>query len=76
MGGVCELCDVEGEASRGCLGVDLTLQTFTGTTREEFLKECASGAYDDIVALYRSNESTSVCWMNDPRALGPGVLTR
>jgi len=37
-----------------------TLKSFTGTTRDEFLKQCESGTYNDVVALYRSNESTSL----------------
>ena len=36
------------------------LKTFTGTKREEFLEKCADGSYSDVVAIYRSNESTSV----------------
>jgi len=36
------------------------LKTFTGTTRAEFLEKCADGSYSDVVALYRSNESTSL----------------
>lgn len=35
-------------------------KTFTGTTRAEFLEKCVDGSYSDVVALYRSNESTSV----------------
>ena len=35
-------------------------QTFTGATRQEFLKACENGSYSDVVAIYRSNESTSV----------------
>jgi glyoxylate reductase len=45
-------------------------QTFTGTTREEFLKECESGTYNDVVALYRSNDSTSVRWRIGSSAVG------
>ena len=35
-------------------------KTFSGSTRAEFLEECEKGSYNDVVALYRSNESTSV----------------
>jgi len=36
------------------------LKTFTGTTRVEFLKACEDGSYSNVVAIYRSNESTSL----------------
>jgi glyoxylate reductase len=36
------------------------LKEYTGKTREDFLADCASGEWNDVVALYRSNESTSV----------------
>ncbi|KAG0645854.1 hypothetical protein D0Z07_7770 [Hyphodiscus hymeniophilus] len=36
------------------------LKTFTGTTRKEFFERCEDGSYNDVVAIYRSNESTSV----------------
>ena len=36
------------------------VQTFTGKTREEFLTACEDGSYSDVVAIYRSNESTTV----------------
>lgn len=36
------------------------LKTFKGTTRAEFLKGCEDGSYSDVVAIYRSNESTSL----------------
>jgi hypothetical protein len=45
-------------------------QSFTGTMRDEFLKQCESGTYNDVVALYRSNESTSVRWRIDSSAFG------
>lgn len=36
-------------------------QEFSGSkTRADFLKELESGSYDDVVALYRSNDSTKV----------------
>ncbi|KAH7408015.1 D-isomer specific 2-hydroxyacid dehydrogenase [Cadophora sp. MPI-SDFR-AT-0126] len=38
-----------------------TLKEFSGSkTRADFLKELESGSYDDVVALYRSNESTKI----------------
>lgn len=30
------------------------------TSREEFLSNCKSGKYDDVVAIYRSNASNKV----------------
>jgi D-3-phosphoglycerate dehydrogenase len=36
------------------------LKTFNGTTRKEFLKLCEDGSYGDVVAIYRSNESTAL----------------
>lgn len=33
---------------------------YSGSTRAEFLDECEKGTYNEVVALYRSNESTSV----------------
>ncbi|QKX62016.1 uncharacterized protein TRUGW13939_09172 [Talaromyces rugulosus] len=35
----------------------LTLKEFSRGTREEFLQNCKSGQYDDVVAIYRSNAS-------------------
>ena len=35
------------------------LKEFRRGTREQFLSNCKSGKYDDVVALYRSNTSTS-----------------
>jgi len=35
----------------------LTLKEFPDGTREEFLKNCESGQYDDVVVIYRSNTS-------------------
>ncbi|CRG89407.1 hypothetical protein PISL3812_06443 [Talaromyces islandicus] len=35
----------------------LTLKEFPSGTREEFLQNCKSGQYDDVVAIYRSNAS-------------------
>ncbi|TVY83416.1 putative 2-hydroxyacid dehydrogenase UNK4.10 [Lachnellula suecica] len=37
-----------------------TLKVYTGSSRAEFLAECEKGSYKDVVALYRSNESTSI----------------
>jgi glyoxylate reductase len=35
-------------------------QEYRSGTREEFLQKCKSGEYDNVVGIYRSNESTSV----------------
>ena len=35
-------------------------QEFPSGTREEFLKNCKAGLYDDVVAIYRSNASNKV----------------
>ncbi|CEO59266.1 Putative Hydroxyisocaproate dehydrogenase [Penicillium brasilianum] len=35
----------------------LTLKEFPSGTREEFIQNCKSGQYDDVVAIYRSNTS-------------------
>ncbi|KAJ5450505.1 2-hydroxyacid dehydrogenase [Penicillium daleae] len=35
----------------------LTLKEFPSGTREEFIENCKSGQYDDVVAIYRSNTS-------------------
>lgn len=35
-------------------------QEYTGKTKADFLRDCESEEWKDIVALYRSNESTSV----------------
>ncbi|KAJ5359433.1 2-hydroxyacid dehydrogenase [Penicillium cataractarum] len=35
----------------------LTLKEFPSGTREEFIQNCKSGLYDDVVAIYRSNTS-------------------
>lgn len=43
------------------LGSFAELKEFKGSkSRADFLKEIESGSYDDVVALYRSNESTSI----------------
>ncbi|PYH69162.1 hybrid D-mandelate dehydrogenase-like dehydrogenase/2OG-Fe(II) oxygenase [Aspergillus vadensis CBS 113365] len=36
----------------------LTLKEFPSGTREDFLRNCRDGQYDDVVAIYRSNTST------------------
>ena len=41
------------------LGSKYNLKEFRKGTREQFLSNCKSGKYDDVVALYRSNTSTS-----------------
>ncbi|KAJ5391492.1 2-hydroxyacid dehydrogenase [Penicillium cosmopolitanum] len=35
----------------------LALKEFPNGTREEFIKNCKAGQYDDVVAIYRSNTS-------------------
>ncbi|KAH8803283.1 D-isomer specific 2-hydroxyacid dehydrogenase [Xylogone sp. PMI_703] len=37
-----------------------TLKVFKGKTRQEFFEALQNGSYDDVVALYRSNDSTSL----------------
>ncbi|KAJ5361816.1 NAD-dependent D-isomer specific 2-hydroxyacid dehydrogenase [Penicillium brevicompactum] len=36
----------------------LSLKEFPSGTREDFIANCKAGQYDDVVALYRSNNST------------------
>lgn len=36
------------------------MQEYQSGSREEFLSQLRAGEYDDVVAIYRSNESTSV----------------
>jgi glyoxylate reductase len=36
------------------------MQEFPSGTREDFLRNCKQGHYDDVVAIYRSNTSTKV----------------
>lgn len=38
------------------------MQEFPSGTREDFLRNCKQGHYDDVVAIYRSNTSTKVSW--------------
>ncbi|EZG09846.1 hypothetical protein H106_01117 [Trichophyton rubrum CBS 735.88] len=38
-----------------------TLKEFPTGSRQEFLANCKSGRYDDVIAIYRSNVSTAVC---------------
>ncbi|QVM08080.1 hypothetical protein D8B26_002778 [Coccidioides posadasii str. Silveira] len=38
----------------------VTLKEYPSGTREEFMRNCKNGAYDDVVAIYRSNVSTKV----------------
>ncbi|RAL02202.1 D-mandelate dehydrogenase-like dehydrogenase [Aspergillus ibericus CBS 121593] len=40
------------------LSAILTLKEFPSGNREDFLRNCRDGQYDDVVALYRSNAST------------------
>ncbi|OOF92668.1 hypothetical protein ASPCADRAFT_209914 [Aspergillus carbonarius ITEM 5010] len=39
------------------LSAILTLKEFPSGTREDFLRNCRDGHYDDVVAIYRSNAS-------------------
>jgi lactate dehydrogenase-like 2-hydroxyacid dehydrogenase len=57
-----QLCDIEGlnHLAKPIFRELKPVQTFKGTTREEFLKACQDGSWSDVVALYRSNESTSL----------------
>ncbi|RFU34058.1 hypothetical protein B7463_g2290, partial [Scytalidium lignicola] len=47
-----------------------TLKVFKGRTRQEFLKAIQDGTYDDVVALYRSNESTNLTGPFDEEVVG------
>lgn len=38
----------------------MKIQEFPSGTREDFIANCKAGQYDDVVALYRSNNSTKV----------------
>jgi len=38
----------------------LTLKEYGSGSREDFLKKCSNGEYDDVVVIYRSNASTSI----------------
>lgn len=40
-------------------GADL-YQTYESGSRQDFLQKCKAGDFDDVVGLYRSNDSTSV----------------
>jgi len=44
-------------------------QSYSGTSRAEFLGELDKGTYNNVVALYRSNESTSVGKMGPSRSI-------
>ena len=35
-------------------------QEFPSGSREDFIRNCKNGEYNDVVALYRSNASTKV----------------
>ena len=39
------------------------LQEFSGKSRKEFFEALEGKAYQDIVAIYRTNESTAVSYM-------------
>lgn len=49
---------------------DAVLQEFSGSskTRADFLQELEKGSYNDVVALYRSNDSTKVSMVAKHRA--------
>ena len=51
-------------------------QEFPSGTREDFIQNCKSGQYDDVVAIYRSNASNKVGIPVDARnsTLGEYVL--
>ena len=36
------------------------MQTYETGSREDFIQKCKAGEFDDVVGLYRSNDSTSV----------------
>ncbi|KAK3047442.1 hypothetical protein LTR09_011190 [Extremus antarcticus] len=38
----------------------VSLKEYASGTRKDFIQKCQSGEYDDVVGIYRSNESTSV----------------
>jgi hypothetical protein len=38
----------------------LTLKEFPEGPRDEFIRNCKEGQYDDVVVIYRSNASTKV----------------
>lgn len=55
--------DLEGKRfllRRDRIPLKKTNQEFPSGTREEFIENCKAGKYDDVVALYRSNNSTKV----------------
>lgn len=51
------------------LSTKYNLKEFRTGTREQFLSNCKSGKYDDVVALYRSNTSTSETGLFDEELL-------
>lgn len=38
----------------------LYLQEYPNGSREDFISKCQSGDFDDVVAIYRSNDSTPI----------------
>jgi glyoxylate reductase len=42
------------------LSATLALKEYGTSSRQEFMRNCREGMYDDVVAVYRSNASTSV----------------
>lgn len=61
---MCILCEVAGEFSQFLLKPLETkhnsYKEFQGKTREEFIDDCASGKFNQVVAIFRSNESTAL----------------
>lgn len=39
---------------------NVVLKEFHEGTRDEFIRNCKDGQYDDVVVIYRSNASTKV----------------
>lgn len=62
MGGAVFALDAEGTIRIRLLNIRqrLTSQEYPHGTREEFMRNCKDGKYDDVVAIYRSNASTKV----------------
>lgn len=60
MGGPVVYPDLEGTYTHPCTGLLAENQEFPTGTRDDFLRNCKQGHYDDVVAIYRSNTSTKV----------------
>lgn len=62
MGGIEQSREPKGEncwRGRLCGGADFC-QTYETGSRQDFLQKCKAGDFDDVVGLYRSNDSVSV----------------